>query len=156
MAIVTAAAVQQNRTYVASGFVAQDYIRDDKQPVSSSLIACGLNLFGAKLVNGTATALAASNYSAAGAYRTQGQSGTSMGSQLVKSSAGVSQGNSEMDCPFRLKWNTEGDIAVSWDSDSAESTSWSQEASASTSFTERQSSNAAWSEIQITEESPFG
>ena len=156
MAIVTAAAVTQERIYVASNFVEDDYIRDDKQPTSTSKMAGGLVLLGAYLTEGTSTQITASNYTVSPGYLAASVGKMLSSANFIISLASVTSASAEMDCPGRLKWNLKGGLPTEWDDEDKTSVTWENDAPVTSTFTRRQAQSSTWNKVEITEESPFG
>lgn len=156
MGIVSAAAVQQERIYVASGFVEDDYIRDDKQPTSTSKIANVLVLGAANKISATTTSFFASSYTVSLGYLAAGVASIQAASKKTIALSAVSAAAAEIECPGRLKWNEQADSATGWDGDVNVAVSWAEQVSEGTAFSEQQAKGSTWNTIEITEESPFG
>jgi len=156
MAVITAAAVQQNRTYVASGFVEDDYIRDDKQPTSTSMIGSGLVLLGGHLAEATSTQLTAGNYTVSPGYLSASVGNMLTSANFIINLASVTSASAEMDCPGRLKWNLKGGIPTEWGGEDTTTVTWEDDAPVTSTFTRRQAQSSTWNKVEITEESPFG
>lgn len=156
MSVVEAAAVQQERIYVASGFVEDDYIRDDKQPTSTSKIANILVLGAANRVSATATSFFASSYTVSPGYLAASVASIQAASQKTIALSAVGSAVAEIECPGRLKWNEQADSATGWNGDVNVAVSWEEQSSDGTTFSEQQAAGSTWNTIEITEESPFG
>lgn len=156
MAIITAAAVTQERIYAASGFVEDDYIRDDKQPTATSMIGSGLVLLGGHLAEATSTQLTAGNYTVSPGYLSASVANMLTSANFIINLASVTSATAEMDCPGRLKWNLKGGIPTEWDDEDITSVTWEDDAPVTSTFTRRQAQSSTWNKVEITEESPFG
>lgn len=155
MAVITAAAVQQNRTYVASGFVEDDYIRDDKQPTSKTLFGATRIANAGSLVASSATTLFGSSLTISSGGISPALSRFIATPGLLHKGASIVLADTRSIFGSELKWNLVSANDTSWNDRTVNVVTWVEDSPEQSAFTKQTAASSTWNKV-VDDERPFG
>lgn len=155
MAVISAAAVQKNRTYVASGFVDDDYILDDKQPTSRSIFGANRIANSATLTAANATAFFGSSVLISSISISEVTGRLIPVAGLLHKLASIISADTRSIFASELKWSLVDATDSTWGDETVTIVTWVDEGATQTTYTKQNAAGSTWNKI-VDDERPFG